>query len=77
MSVLKIWYVCWLPYPQNPITGNTPYGTGNATCTSTVIFVGDITPGTSAAKAGLPYQQTYITDIAAKMQRTIPVMCFF
>ena len=23
--------MCWLPYPQNSITGNTPYGTGNAT----------------------------------------------
>ncbi len=25
--------------PANPITGNTSYGTGNATCTGTVIFL--------------------------------------
>ncbi len=24
-------FICWLPYPQNYITGNTPYSTGNAT----------------------------------------------
>jgi hypothetical protein len=65
--------MCWLPYLRNPITGNTAYGTGNATCIGMVIFVGDVT-GTSAAKAGLPYRQTYITGIAAKMRRTIPVM---
>jgi hypothetical protein len=41
------------------MTGNTPYGTGNATCTGKVFF-GDIT-GTRAAKAGLPYPQTYFT----------------
>ena len=29
--------IYWLPYPQNPITGNTPYDTGNATCTGMVI----------------------------------------
>jgi hypothetical protein len=56
---------CWLPYPQNHITGNAPYGTGNATHTGAVIFKGDIT-GTSAAKAGSPYPQTYFTGIAPK-----------
>jgi hypothetical protein len=65
--------ICWLPYLQNPITGNSPYGTGNPTCTITEVFVGDVT-GTSAAKVGLPYKQTYITGIAAKMQHTIPVV---
>ncbi len=29
-------YICWLPYLQNYITGNTPYGTGNATHTGNV-----------------------------------------
>jgi hypothetical protein len=29
-------YACWLPYLQNHITGNAPYGTGNATHTSNV-----------------------------------------
>ncbi len=53
----------WLPYPQNHITGNAPYGTGNATHTGAVIFEGDVT-GTSAAKAGSPYPQTYFTSIA-------------
>ncbi len=28
--------VCWLPYPQNHITGNAPYGTGNAIHTANV-----------------------------------------
>ncbi len=28
--MLTIW-ICWLPYPQNYITGNTPYSTNNAT----------------------------------------------
>ncbi len=28
--------MCWLPYLQNFITGNTPYGTGNATHTGNV-----------------------------------------
>jgi hypothetical protein len=28
--------ICWLPYPQKYITGNTPYGTGNATHTGNV-----------------------------------------
>ncbi len=56
---------CWLLYPQNHITGNAPYGTGNATHTSAVIFKGDVT-STSAAKAGSPYPQTYFTGIAPK-----------
>ncbi len=59
-------YMCWLPYPQNHITGNAPYGTSNATHTSAVIFKGDVT-GTSAAKAGSPYPQTYFTGIAPNM----------
>ncbi len=29
-------FLCWLPYPQNPITGSAPYGTGNAIHTSNV-----------------------------------------
>ncbi len=57
--------MCWLPYPQNHITGNALYGTGNATHTGAVIFKGDVT-GTSAAKAGSPYPQTYFTGIAPK-----------
>jgi hypothetical protein len=57
--------VCCLPYLQNHITGNAPYGTGNATHTGAVIFKGDVT-GTSAAKAGSPYLQTYFTGIAPK-----------
>ncbi len=57
--------MCWLPYPQNHITGNAPYGTGNATHTGAVIFKGDVT-GTSAAKAGSPYPQMYLTGIAPK-----------
>ncbi len=61
----SVCYVCWLPYPQNHITGNAPYGTGNATHTGAVIFKGDVT-GTSAAKAGSPYVQTYFTGIAPK-----------
>jgi hypothetical protein len=28
--------ICWLPYPQNHITGNAPYGTDNATHTGNV-----------------------------------------
>ncbi len=32
--------LCWLPYPQNHITGNAPYGTGNATHAGAVIFKG-------------------------------------
>jgi hypothetical protein len=56
---------CWLPYPQNHIAGNAPYSTSNATHTSAVIFKGDVT-GTSAAKAGLPYPQTYSTSITLK-----------
>ncbi len=58
-------YLCWLPYPQNHITGNAPYGTGNATHTGAVIFKGDVT-GASAAKAGSPYPQMYFTGIAPK-----------
>ncbi len=58
-------YICWLPYPQNHITSNAPYGTGNATHTGAVIFKGDIT-GTNASKAGSPYPQTYFTGIAPK-----------
>jgi hypothetical protein len=54
--------MCWLPYLQNYITGNTPYGTGNATHTGNVIFKWDII-GTSAAKAGSPYPK-----------RTLPVL---
>jgi hypothetical protein len=57
--------ICWLPYPQNYITGNTPYGTGNATHTGNVIFKRYVT-GTSAAKAGSPYPQMYFTGIAPK-----------
>jgi hypothetical protein len=56
---------CCLPYPQNYITGNTPYGTSNATHTSKVIFKRYVT-GTSAAKAGSPYPQLYFTGIAPK-----------
>ncbi len=58
-------HICWLPYLQNYITGNTPYGTGNATHTGSVIFKRYVT-GTSAAKAGSPYPQTYFTGIAPK-----------
>jgi hypothetical protein len=58
-------YVCWLPYPQNHITGNAPYGTGKATHTGAAIFNCDVT-STSAAKAGSPYLQTYFTGIAPK-----------
>ncbi len=65
--------ICWLPYPQNYITGITSYGTGNATHTGNVIFKRYITD-TSAAKAGSPYPQTYFTGIAPKIRRTIPVM---
>ncbi len=62
--ILNYYYcICWLPYPQNHITSNAPYGTGNATHTGAVIFKGDVT-GTSAAKAGSPYLQTYFTGIA-------------
>ncbi len=43
----------------------TPYGTGNATHTGNVICKRYVT-GTSAAKAGLPYPQTYFTGIAPK-----------
>ena len=57
--------LCWLPFPQNYITGNTPYGTGNATHTGKVIFKMYVT-GTSAAKAGSPYLQMYFTGIAPK-----------
>ncbi len=53
MSLL-VPYLCWLAYPQNHITGNAPYGTGNATHTGAVIFKGDVT-GTSAAKTGSTY----------------------
>jgi hypothetical protein len=34
--VLVVWRLCWLPYLQNHITGNAPYGTGNATHTGNV-----------------------------------------
>ncbi len=61
----KKYCMLWLPYPQNHITGNAPYGTGNATHTGAVIFTDDVT-GTSAAKAGSPYLQTYFTGIAPK-----------
>jgi hypothetical protein len=57
--------MCWLPYPQNYITGNTPYGTANATHTRNVIIKRYVT-GTSAAKAGSPYPQMYFTGIAPK-----------
>jgi hypothetical protein len=53
-------HICWLPYLQNYTTGNTPYSTGNATHTGNVIFRRYVT-GTSAAKAGSPYPQTYFT----------------
>ncbi len=62
---MSLIHKCWLPYPQNHITGNAPHGTGNATHTGAVIFKVDIT-GTSAAKAGSPYPQTYFTGIAPK-----------
>jgi hypothetical protein len=58
-------FICWLQYPQNYITGNTPYGTGNATHTGNVIFKRYVT-STSAAKAGSPYPQTYFTGITPK-----------
>ncbi len=57
--------ICWLPYLQNNFTGNTPYGTGNATHTGNVIFKRYVT-GTSAAIAGSPYPQKYFTGIAPK-----------
>ncbi len=28
--------ICWLPYPKNHITGNAPYGTGNAIHTGNI-----------------------------------------
>ncbi len=57
--------ICWLPYLQNYITGNIPYGTGNTNHTGNVIFKRYVT-GTSAAKAGSPYLQRYFTSIAPK-----------
>ncbi len=57
--------MCWLPYPKNYITSNTPYGTGNATYTGNVIFKSYVT-GTSAATEGSPYPQTYFAGIAPK-----------
>jgi hypothetical protein len=36
IDILHCLCMCWLPYPQNYIPGNTPYGTGNATHTGNV-----------------------------------------
>ena len=63
-------YICWFPYPHFYITDITPYGTGNATHTSNVIFKRYVT-GTNAAKQGLPHPQTYFTGIANDSTGTV------
>ena len=54
-------YICWLPNAHFYSTGNDFYNTGTASRTGTIIFHGNIT-GTSAAKLGLPYPNTYNTS---------------
>ena len=53
--------VCCLPYPQNHITGNAPYGTGNAVHTGNV---------------SCPYQYCtplYFTFFLANPLRYVPI----
>jgi hypothetical protein len=53
--------VCWLPFPQNHITGNAPYGIGNATHTGNV---------------SCPYRYCtplYFTIFLAKPLRYVPI----
>jgi hypothetical protein len=64
--------MCWLQYLQNPITGNTSYGTGNATCTGTVLFLVTL-PVQVLQKQG--YHTSKLTLLV--LRRTIPVMYFF
>ncbi len=57
--------MCWLPYPQNYITGNTPYGTGNATHTGNV---------------RCPYQYYtphYFTSFLANALRYVPIQSWY
>ncbi len=67
MWIHEIQIIIYVGYHTRKITLPVMHLTepGHATHTGAVIFKGDVT-GTSAAKAGSPYPQTYFTGIAPK-----------